>query len=111
MQSINVVVINPLFLTPFFGAGVLAGFVAIVGRSAPQSALLIGAACLYAAGTVLVTMFGNVPLNEELARTDPASSAAENVWHRYLAKWTRWNHVRTAAALIASAMLTHVATT
>ena len=111
MQSINVVVINPLFLGPFFGAGVLAATTAIVGRSGPHSAALVSAACLYVFGTVFVTMFGNVPLNEQLARADADSPTAEPVWHRYLAQWTRWNHVRTAAALAASAVLTHVATT
>ena len=32
--------------------------------------------------------------------------AGERVWAGYLVSWTRWNHVRTAASIAASALLT-----
>ena len=34
-----------------------------------------------------------------LGATDPA---ARDVWERYVSRWTAWNHVRTAAALLYS---------
>ncbi|MEE4272896.1 MAG: anthrone oxygenase family protein [Thermoanaerobaculales bacterium] len=106
MQSINVVVINPLFFVAFFGTG---GFcVATVAASFFAEAeislfpVLVGAV-LYLAGCIGVTIVGNVPLNERLAKTNPDDSDAATLWSFYLARWTLWNHVRTAASLAASA--------
>ena len=50
-------------------------------------------------------MVGNVPLNDKLAAADPDDAGAESLWSLYLARWTRWNHVRTAASLAAAAVL------
>ena len=63
---------------------------------------LLGCA-LYLVGCIGVTMFGNVPLNQRLANTDPGGDEAESLWGFYLSRWTRWNHVRTAASLAAAA--------
>jgi uncharacterized membrane protein len=52
----------------------------------------------------LCTIFLNVPLNNALAAVDPASSSAASVWGNYLKNWTVWNHVRTIASSIASAL-------
>lgn len=59
---------------------------------------------LYAVGMFAVTIVFNVPLNDQLAAADPASSAAAPVWARYLTEWTFWNHVRTAASIAATAL-------
>lgn len=48
-----------------------------------------------------VTMLGNVPMNEALARLDPDSTAAAEYWQVVLERWTFWNHVRTLACLVA----------
>jgi uncharacterized membrane protein len=45
-----------------------------------------------------------VPLNNELARADPAYADTAAVWTRYLRDWTFWNHVRTIASTAASAL-------
>jgi uncharacterized membrane protein len=58
---------------------------------------------LYLAGTIAVTMACNVPLNNKLARVQPESDEGAIFWQRYLSDWTAWNHVRTIAALAASA--------
>ncbi len=91
MQSINVVVINPSFLGAFFGTAVLslgACGLALGGWSNPSAPFFLGGALFYLVGTILVTMFGNVPLNDQLGR------------------WTMWNHVRTAAAMVAALLYT-----
>ena len=54
-------------------------------------------------GCLGVTIVGNVPLNERLAAVGPGDAAAEFLWRAYLVRWTRWNHVRTAASLAAAA--------
>jgi uncharacterized membrane protein len=47
-------------------------------------------------------MFGNVPLNDQLAAVLATDPAAIDVWEHYLDRWTKWNHVRTGAAIIAA---------
>ena len=108
MQSINVVVINPVFLIAFFGtaaACVAVAISALSGWSEPGAAYLLAGALLYLAGSFLVTIVFNVPRNDELAAVDQSSAAAATLWAGYLTTWTAWNHVRTAAALAAAAAL------
>jgi uncharacterized membrane protein len=57
-------------------------------------------------GTILVTMLGNVPLNNELAAVSTTDPATRGVWEHYLDRWTMWNHVRTAAAMVAALLYT-----
>lgn len=105
MQSINVVVINPVFLSVFIGTAILCivlTIAALIGWS-PRTLYLIAGSFLYFAGCFLVTMFFNVPLNDALAAVAPGSTDGANLWMRYLSVWTNWNHVRTAASLLASA--------
>ncbi len=109
MQSINVVVINRLFLGTFFGTAALCLLVAIAalltwGR--PGTIPVLAGSVLYLVGTILVTVRFNVPLNDELAGADANSAEAASLWSRYLTVWTTWNHVRAVAALAAAALLT-----
>jgi len=99
-------VLNPMFLGVFLGTGVLCvGALIFSWQHWPGSAaicLAVGSV-LYLVGTLLVTIRFNVPRNNALAsiaRTDPNAS---QLWARYVVSWTIWNHVRTAAALAASA--------
>ncbi|MBC7989090.1 MAG: DUF1772 domain-containing protein [Luteimonas sp.] len=107
MQSINVAVINPLFLTVFLGAAVacICAAIAALLRDAAGAGFVLAGAVLYVIGTLLVTMRCNVPRNDRLARVDPESVEGATAWAGYLPSWTRWNHVRTAAASAASVML------
>ncbi len=109
MQSINVVVINPSFLGAFMGTALLSlGVIALaLARwSHPSTMFFVGGAIFYFAGTFLVTMVGNVPLNDQLAAVSATDPAAVELWEHYLARWTMWNHVRTAAAMVAALLYT-----
>ena len=109
MQSINVVVINPWFLGVFVGTAAACALLvvaALLSWQEPGAMFLLAGALLYFAGTFLATMFFNVPLNDALAAVAPDSSEGASLWSRYLVTWTNWNHVRTIAALAASAVLT-----
>ena len=112
MQSINVVVINPLFFLAFFGTGALCA-AAIVGSfvSGSEVSLVpaVAGGLLYLLGCLGVTIVGNVPLNDRLAKMHPEDAAAESLWRTYLVRWTRWNHVRTAASLAAATFLVFAA--
>ena len=108
MQSINVLVLNPLFLGIFVGTAAACGFLAIQSLlrwQSPGSACLLTGSALYLIGTFGVTMACNVPLNNELASVDASKPEAAGAWRSYVASWTRWNHVRTIAALAAMAAL------
>lgn len=106
MQSINIVVINPIFLGTMMGTGlicVVLPIIAALSGSGTGAACLWAGSLLYLVGAVLVTMVFNVPRNNALARLDAGQAEAATLWERYLSEWTLWNHVRTAAALAASA--------
>jgi uncharacterized membrane protein len=66
--------------------------------------VLIGSA-LYLACPVLTIAY-HVPRNEALARVDPDSPGAADVWAHCLAAWTAWNHLRTLTSLAAAVAFT-----
>lgn len=107
MQAINVTVLNPWFLATFMGTAPLSWLLAYLAWSADIDAKpwVVAAGITYTLGTFLVTIAGNVPLNERLARTDAAAEGAELFWRHYQVKWTRLNTVRTIASLAATLML------
>lgn len=76
--------------------------VALAGWGRPAAPFLLGGAICYIAGTFLVTGLGNVPLNDQLAAVSSTDPGARDAWVRYLNRWTAWNHVRTAAAMVAA---------
>jgi len=109
MQSINVVIINPWFMTAFFGTAVACVVLVVLSlldwQRLGAGYLLVGSV-LYLFGTILVTIVFNVPRNNALAAIEPASADGARLWASYLKSWTAWNHVRTVAALAAAALLT-----
>ena len=109
MQSINVAIINPVFLTAFFGttaACVLTAIASVLRWREPGALYLLIGGVLFLAGTFLVTLVFNVPRNRKLAAVAPTAPEATGVWAHYLSEWTFWNHVRAAAALAAATFLT-----
>jgi uncharacterized membrane protein len=107
MQSINVVILNPWFFTAFFGTATVCLLLAVLSLftwSASHALYLLAGSLLYLVGSVFVTIAFNVPLNDTLAAVHPHSAEGPAVWTRYLARWTAWNHVRTAASFAAAAL-------
>ena len=110
MQSINLVVINPSFIGVFFGtalASLALLVIAVVQWSERGAAHLLWGSLAYLIGSIGVTMVCSVPLNQAIAALDAQSADAARVWQRYQTYWTRWNHVRAFAAMIASALFIH----
>ena len=108
MQSINITVINPLFMLAFMGTGALclamaAG--AFLRWEEPGSKLILAASLIYLVGCIGVTIAFNVPLNDALAAVQPGTDEVATLWARYLSEWTFWNHVRTVAPIISAALL------
>lgn len=102
MQQINRVVLRTEFVFAIIALAVIAPLfavfaaVALLGKVATLLAL---AAAVYVTLVFLVTMFGNVPMNNRLDALDPASPTAEGYWCHYMRRWTRLNHVRTLGCL------------
>jgi uncharacterized membrane protein len=102
MNAINVAVINPWFMAVFLGTPAICAILAIWALAQwtePGDLIVIAASLIYVAGSLMVTMIFNVPLNNALAAT--ASQGSAETWDRYLKQWTRWNHLRTLLSLIA----------
>jgi uncharacterized membrane protein len=109
MNSINVMAVTPVFMTALFGTAV--GCVAVAVWALADwhdsfSPWLLAGGTLYLAGTIGLTMTYHVPRNNALAAVEPTNQDAEAHWRRYVADWTRWNHVRVAAGVAAAAALT-----
>ncbi|WP_347030545.1 DUF1772 domain-containing protein [Brevibacterium paucivorans] len=103
MRSLNESVLTPAFLIPFFASPVicLVGTIVCAVERAPFAAVLLGlAAGLQLLGVIVVTRTMNVPLNEELARTQRPPQEA---WGAFSQAWQRAHVVRTIASCIALA--------
>jgi uncharacterized membrane protein len=106
MQSINAVVLNRWFLGVFVGtaaACLLAVICAFLRWHTGNAVILLVGGALYLIGSFAVTALFNVPKNDVLAKLAPSAPASANGWAEYVASWTKWNHVRTVAALAAAA--------
>ena len=107
MQAINVVILNPWFLTVFAGTALVCGYLivaALVGAHGAAGGVAIAASLAYVVGSFLVTMVFNVPRNDALMAVTADSAAGARVWVDYLSSWTAWNHVRTIASALAMAL-------
>lgn len=108
MRSINVAVLNRSFLGAFMGTAavsLLVGLLALIGWGMPEAPYLLAGALAYFGGTFLVTLLGNVPLNNRLAENTASDPGTEAFWAYYLTRWTRLNTLRTVAAMAASLLL------
>ena len=108
MQAINVVVVNRWFMGVFGGTALACaglGVASIATFSRPGAGLRLAGSVVYLAGTLAVTAACNVPRNEALAAVDATGPVAAQMWPRYVADWSLWNHVRGVAALSTTALL------
>ncbi|MQA95371.1 MAG: DUF1772 domain-containing protein [Streptosporangiales bacterium] len=104
MRSMNRKILVPPFLISFTGTPIaagLAGILLLVAGALAPGVLFLAAAIIYAAGAVAPTATVNVPLNNSLDAAAPSGEDdAARVWAAFSPRWTRWNHLRTAASLI-----------
>ncbi len=105
MQGINRAVRSPVFFVTFFLTPLFSLAAALLlARKAPRAALFMGGAgAVYLGAALILTMQVNVPMNEALAQVKTDADMAA-IWAAYSPDWTFWNHVRTAASVIAAAL-------
>ncbi|MEO9635612.1 MAG: anthrone oxygenase family protein [Parasphingorhabdus sp.] len=108
MQSINRIIVRSLFLPLFFLSSLACLLLAVFGVMQWGSAgawQMVGGGALYVLGMSVVTMVGNVPLNNALEAIDANGPEAEAMWRRYMQRWLPWNHVRTISCTVALILL------
>jgi uncharacterized membrane protein len=107
MNAINETILRSWFMPIFLGstlASLLLAALSLGRWQQPGATALLAGGILYVLGMFACTMLFNVPLNNALAAVDPASPGGATAWAHHLNAWTRWNHVRTVASLIATAL-------
>lgn len=102
---------QPLFGLVWLGSvlALVAGLALGAGQVAGLEKLFLAiAAAVYLLGVQLPTFLVNIPLNNEVQALDfDAADAASclSARERFEPRWNRWNTIRTALAVLASAML------
>jgi uncharacterized membrane protein len=107
MQSINITILNPVFLSVFLGTGAACAFAmvsAIMHWQTPSARYLLAGSLFYLVGVLVVTGVFNVPMNNALDAAKPETPEGVKLWTTYLSNWTAWNHVRTVASLVATGL-------
>lgn len=109
MQVINNVAVTPPLMTIMFGTAALQTAVAVSAVRSweqPAATWLLAGSALYLIGSVVVTVVGNVPLNDALAAVDARSASANRDWSSFHGGWSLWNHVRSVTAVAATGLTT-----
>ncbi len=112
MQSINQSIQNPLFFLSFMGTLILLPLCCFVmfrqtGLSLPFG-LLLSATLIYVFAVFGITMFGNVPLNDYLAKIDLAALSPEalaSARNHFEKPWNGLHQLRTIASVISFGLL------
>tara|TARA_R110002073_G_scaffold128999_3_gene275119 strand:- start:81854 stop:82354 length:501 start_codon:yes stop_codon:yes gene_type:complete len=109
-QQMNRTIINPTFIIVFFGPFLLGLINLYLFRNTPVSFfwLFTSAIAIYFFGVVLVTIFGNVPLNELLDKTDLSSASLEELRElrdRFEVKWNQLHLIRTVTSIASFILL------
>lgn len=105
MQSINREILNPVFFVSFMGTAFLLPISTFVFRGQnPVFLLLLLASLAYLIGVFGVTIFGNVPLNNQLDKfniTDSTLQAVKEMRSTFENRWNFLNNIRTVFSLTA----------
>ena len=110
-QEMNRTIKNPLFLVVFFGPFLTHIANIYLHRSQPNTFfwMLFAAGIVYVAGVVVITLFGNVPLNEILDKTDLQVSSPQQLNELrslFEVKWNRLHLIRTITSILSFILLT-----
>lgn len=105
MQLINRVVYRTTFLAMLLGLMPVSLGLALYAYftiTHLASIWIISGAIIYLVFVFMVTMFGNVPMNNRLDGMSYDSDDAASYWKVYGISWTRLNHIRTLGSVSSS---------
>ncbi len=98
VQQLNIAIVNPVFMLSFLGAPLLAA-AAIASTDGPGRTWAIAGAA-FALATVVITVAGNIPLNDAIDAAGPIDTIADlgAVREAFESDWVRLNIARTVTA-------------
>jgi uncharacterized membrane protein len=106
MQSINIAIQNPVFFITFMGLLILfpVSVFQLYKQETSSFYWMLAAMAFYFIAVFGVTVFGNVPLNEQLAKF-PVSTASETdiskMRQAFETPWNSYHLIRTISSIIA----------
>lgn len=104
MQSINRVILNPVFFFSFMGTLLLLPLSTYQHfGTGSRFYVLLAATLVYVIGTFGVTMVGNVPLNEALDKMNLTGASAQELAAyrlKFEVPWNRLHMIRTYASVL-----------
>lgn len=107
MQAINRAILNPWFFIIFFGPVILllsSTYLQFKVKLDQIFWLVLLSTLLYTFGNILVTIFGNVPLNQMLDKADLSSMSTrelKSLREAFENKWNKYNHIRAFCSVLA----------
>lgn len=112
MQQINRTVIRTQFvagilLIAFFS--VAFAVYAVFALNGPARVAAILAPLVFIPSVFLMTLAGNVPMNNRLERLAHTSGEAKTYWLEYGRVWTRLNHARSIGSVITAVIYLYAA--
>jgi len=114
MQQINRLVLRTQFVAGILSIALFSVLFAVYGllvfEGAALATLLL-APLVYLPTVLLMTLFGNVPMNRKLDRLDAAAAESEPYWRVYGRVWTRRNHVRSLGSVMTAGLYVVAAVT
>ena len=114
MHHINRDVIKTQFVAGILSIAVFSVLFALYSLKVFEGAALLTlilAPAVYLPTVLLMTMFGNVPMNKKLERLDYTTAEAKAYWLKYGRDWTRLNHVRSVGSVLTAGLYTIAAVT
>ncbi|MEM8633703.1 MAG: anthrone oxygenase family protein [Pseudomonadota bacterium] len=107
MQHINRTVIKTQFVAGILCIALFSLLFAVYSVAAFEGTALITlllAPIVYLPSVFLMTIFGNVPMNNKLDRLVHTTSEAKAYWEEYGRNWTRLNHIRTLGSILTAGL-------
>lgn len=110
MQSINSAIQNPIFFLTFMGLLILLPITSyqLYQNQTNAFGLFIAAMGIYFVGVFGVTIFGNVPLNEQLANFSIQTETENEIAlmrQTFEKPWNAFHSIRTVASIISFAFV------
>jgi uncharacterized membrane protein len=100
MRSINVKIVNPLFMLHFIVSlvvGAATGFLLLAQSETTPAVFFFAATGVYLV-VFMITGSQNIPLNNALDKNP--STDYRQVWADFSPRWLRLNHVRTVLSMV-----------
>lgn len=107
MQQINRTVLRTEFVAALISIAVFSSLFALYALFVFEEAsriVIALAAIVYVPSVFIVTIKGNVPMNQRLDKLDFQTADAESYWSEYVVRWTKLNHVRTLGSILTAGL-------